>query len=288
MSEERTQNAPTIVNVDQAQDWDGDEGAAWVQHEERYNAAMRRHHGRLLERLQIGSHDRVLDVGCGCGQTTRDAARAAKSGRAFGVDLSARMIARARERGLAEHLTNVAFEQADAQVYPFEPGAFDLAMSRFGGMFFTDRAAAYTNIARALRPGGRLALLAWQELRNNEWILAIRGALAAGRTLPEPPLGGPGPFGLADVSGVRSMLEQAGFRDVGFDDVSEPVYFGRDGDDAFEFVSTFGFTKNLLKELDDRGRAQVLEQLRALLKKHGTSRGVELGTRAWLITARRA
>jgi SAM-dependent methyltransferase len=82
-------------------------------------------------------------------------------------------------------------------VHPFEPARYDIAMSRFGAMFFGDPVAAFTNIGRGLRPGGRLVLMSWQRLENNEWLVAIRRALAVGRELPAPPVGAPGPFGLA-------------------------------------------------------------------------------------------
>lgn len=112
------------VNVEQASAWDGGEGDHWTEHEERYDAAVRRHGLRLRRAAQISADDHVLDIGCGCGESTRDAARVAVSGTALGVDLSARMIERARERSRAEGLTNTRFEQADAQVYPFDAQAF--------------------------------------------------------------------------------------------------------------------------------------------------------------------
>ena len=276
-----------VVNVEQAAAWDGHEGDDWTEHEERYNASVRRHGLHLRDAAHISADDRVLDIGCGCGESTRDAARAAVSGTALGVDLSARMIARARERSQAEGLTNARFEQADAQVYTFEGQAFDLAVSRFGAMFFGDAVAAFKNIHRAIRSGGRLALLAWQELGKNEWLSALRGALAAGRILPPPPVGAPGPFGLADPEAVRRILAEAGFVAVDFDEVNEPVYLGADADDAFGFVRGLGITRGLLEGLDDTTTARALDALRTTLAAHDSGEGVLLDSRAWLITARR-
>lgn len=272
-------------NVDQAKAWDGDDGQHWAEHEQTYNASARRHYVRLREAASVSADDRVLDIGCGCGESTRDAARAAVSGMALGVDLSARMIARARERGRTEGLTNVSFAQADAQVYPFDQQAFDLAISRFGAMFFGDPVAAFRNIGRALRPGGRVALLAWQELGKNEWPLALREALAVGRNLPEPPPGAPGPFGLADADRVRRILSEAGFSGIELQDVSEPLTLAADFDDAFTFVSTLGITRGLLEELDASARTQALDALRATIATHATAEGVKFDSRAWLITA---
>lgn len=276
-----------VANVDQLQAWDGEEGERWTEHEARYNASARRHSLRLLEAAQISSVDRLVDVGCGCGESTRDAARLAASGLVLGLDLSSRMIRRARERSRAEGLTNTRFEQADAQVYPFEAHAFDLALSRFGAMFFGDPVVAFGNLRRTLRPGGRLALLSWQALRENEWLLALRGALAVGRELPEPPLGAPGPFGLADPNAVRRILSEAGLEAVDLESVNEPVCLGADADDAFAFVRTLGITKGMLDGLDDATRARALEAVQSTLAAHDTAEGVLFNSRAWLITARR-
>jgi SAM-dependent methyltransferase len=275
-----------LANVDMARAWD-EEGERWAAQAERYDASVRRYYPRLREAARIAAADRVLDIGCGCGETTCDAARIAVSGLALGLDLSARMIECARARARAEGLANVNFEQADAQVYPFEAQAFDLAISRFGAMFFADPLAAFRNVGRALRPGGRLALLAWQELKRNEWLLLIRRALAMGRTLPEPPVGAPGPFGLADADAVRRILAEAGFADVALDDVDEPMYFGTDTDDALGFARTTGPVKGLLDDLDEPAAARALEALRAELAARETPEGVLLDSRAWLITARR-
>jgi SAM-dependent methyltransferase len=281
-------NAVAIANAEQAAAWNGEEGDRWTDHEERYDASAHRHGLRMLDAARISAADRVLDVGCGCGGSTREAARRASSGMALGVDLSKRMLERARERSRAERLANVRFEQADAQVYPFEAGAFDLAISRFGVMFFDDPVAAFRNIARALRPGGRLAVLAWQELRKNAWVSAIRDALAAGRALPEPSAGAPGPFSLADADRVRQILAEAELAQVALEAVDEPMDLGRDAEDACGFVRTLGITTGMLAELDDATAAKALAAVRATLAAHDTGQGVLFGSSAWLITATRA
>jgi SAM-dependent methyltransferase len=276
-----------LANVDQAAAWDGEEGDHWTQHADRYDAAARRYDPKLIAAAQISTHDDVLDIGCGCGPSTRAAARVAVSGTVLGVDLSARMIEEARRRSRAEGLTNTKFEQADAQVHPFDAHAFDVAISRFGAMFFADPVAAFRNIGRALRPGARLALLSWQQLGKNQWLLALREALAVGRTLPEPPLDAPGPFGLADADAVRRILAEAGFKGVELQEIREPVYLGADGEDAFSFLQATGMVRGLLEELDEPTRMQALEQLRTMLAAHETADGVLLDSCAWLTTAHR-
>jgi len=193
----------------------------------------------------------VLDVGCGAGQTTREAARA--GGQAVGVDVSAEMIESARERAEGD----VEFVLADAQTHPFEPASFDVAISRCGLMFFTNPVAALTNIRRALRPGGRLVALVWQSYARNEWATALGVS--------------PEPFSLADPETSRGVLERAGFPGVGFADVHEPVFYGGDVDAAFEWANAFA--------------ALGEDDLRRVLAAHATEDGVFFDSRAWILTA---
>src|SRR5437763_10585741 len=203
-----------IANVDQAANWDGPDGEYWAAHQELFDVSIQPHHARLMAAAAIVPGERVLDGGCGNGLSSRDAARAAGAGGSvLAVDLSGPMLARARQSAEAEGLTTIRFEQGDAQVHRFAPGAFDVAISRFGVMFFADPVAAFTNIGSALRPGGRLAMLVWQPLAANEWMTAMRDALAVGRELPVPPPGAPGPFGLADTDFASTVLKSAGFAD---------------------------------------------------------------------------
>lgn len=249
------------ANVEQARAWDGDEGEHWTDHEDEYNGVGRRQDRYLFEAARILADDHVLDVGCGCGLSTRAAARRAGSGVALGLDLSGRMIERARERSRLEGPDNVTFEQAEAQTYPFAGQVFDVVISRFGAMFFADPVAAFANIGGAMRSGGRLTLLTWQEFRDNEW--------------------------LADPDVVRRTLTGAGFGDVIVDPVREPICLGADAAKAFGFVSGLGITRGLLNDLDDAARASALDKLLAVLADHQTSEGVLFNSSAWLVTARR-
>jgi SAM-dependent methyltransferase len=277
----------TIANVEMAAAWDGAEGEHWAAHAERYEATSTGFGKALLRAAAVRATDTILDIGCGTGSSTLALARMAPSGSVVGVDLSSKMLERARAVAEREGLTNVSFEQADAQVHPFPEGSFDVAVSSFGAMFFADPVAAFANIRRAVRPGGRLAVVAWRELADNEWLSALRNALAVGRTLPMPPAGAPGPFGLADRDHTAHVLVAAGFEDVEFERVDEPVRFGTDADDAYSFVSTLGMTRGLTQDLDDAGRAAALEGLHATLRAHETSDGVLFGASAWLVRASR-
>ncbi|NEK60293.1 methyltransferase domain-containing protein [Geodermatophilus sabuli] len=284
-----SQPAPLVdeANAEQFRAWNGDDVEHWVTHVDRYEAASARFDRWLLDAAAITAPDHVLDVGCGAGVSSAAAARAAVDGHVTGLDLSAPLLAVARRRAEAAGLTNVTFVQGDAQVHPFEPAAFDVVLSRFGVMFFADPPAAFANLGAAVRPGGRLAMLAWQGMARNEWLGILFETLAAGRSLPEPPVGAPGPFGLADPDTVRRLLTGAGFVDVDLADVREPERVGADVDDAYAFMSSLGPTKGLLAGLDEHDRASALSALRARLADRAGPDGVLLGAAAWLVTARR-
>ncbi|WP_274560795.1 class I SAM-dependent methyltransferase [Streptomyces spiramyceticus] len=270
-------------NAEQVRAWDGEEGAYWAAHADQFDRAVRGYQPRFLEAAAIGAGERVLDIGCGTGESARAAARLAVGGSVLGVDLSGEMLRVARQKAAEEGLGNVRFEQADAQTYPFPEGKFDAAISRSGAMFFAEPVTAFRNIARALRPGGRLVLLVWQALSRNEWFLAFTTALAAGRTLPAPPPGAPGPFSMADPDEVRARLTAAAFNEPRFEDLSAPMHFGPDAEQAYAFVS--GLRGWMLDGLDESGRHRALTDLRATLDAHETPSGVLYESAAWLITA---
>jgi SAM-dependent methyltransferase len=273
------------ANVEQLRAWDGHQGDYWTARADRINEGVAGYHDQFLAAAAIDATANVVDIGCGSGQTTRDAARCATAGSALGVDLSSRMIELARQLAEREQVSNATFHQVDAQVQPFPDQHFDIAISRHGAMFFGDPKAAFTNIARAMRPGGRLVLLTWQPLERNEWISAFRAALAAGRELPAPPPNAPGAFSLSDPDQVRGLLTSAGYVDVRLHGLSERMYFGRDVDDAFEFVSRQH--AGMVNDLDADTRARAFDSLRVSMADHHTDRGVLYDSAAWLIEARR-
>jgi SAM-dependent methyltransferase len=253
-----------------------------------YDAELRLHNEVLHQACGVQIHDHVLDIGCGTGQTTRQAARTAQAGSALGVDISARAIERARELARAEGVGNVAFERADAQVHRFPPERFDLGISRFGTMFFGDPGAAFANIGRSLRPAGRLVMMVWQAPERNEWDVVIRRSLEGPQGPVAAASAGPDPFSLAGPPAVEELLEAAGFADVIFTDVHEPVYYGPDVAAALEWVRGFACTIEALKRLDPTTAERALGRLREALAAHLSSDGVWFDSRAWIINARRS
>jgi SAM-dependent methyltransferase len=274
------------LNTEQLRAWDGDEGAYWATHADYFDRSALPYHQRLLAAAAIADGERVLDIGCGTGQTTLLAARAATNGSALGVDLSSQMLAHARRRAANEGIDNASFEQADAQIHWFEPHTFDVAISNTGATFFGDLVAGLANIARALRPGGRLVLLTWQPPAENEWIREFTGALAAERDLPGPPPDAPSPFALSDPDRVRSTLTHAGFTDIELEGTHEAMWFGTDADDAYQFV--IGLLGWMLEGLDDDERAHALHALRSTMTTHATTEGVTFDSAVWVIRATRS
>ncbi|KZB86579.1 class I SAM-dependent methyltransferase [Amycolatopsis regifaucium] len=274
----------TAVRVDPSNErmlkaWDGDDGALWAKRAQRFNDGVAAYREIFFSAAAIEPSDKVLDVGCGAGETTRDAARQATEGSARGVDLSTGMLGLARRLAEQERVPNVSFEQADAQVHPFPEAGFDVVISRHGSMFFGTPLAAFTNLARVTRPGGRLVLLTWQPFRLNEWITTFRTIFAAGREVPSADLA------LSDPAATEELLTSAGYTGVRSTAVHRPMYFGQDVDDAAEFiVEQHG---GRLRDLDEAARAKAVETLRADLAEHQTDRGVYYDSAAWLVEARR-
>jgi SAM-dependent methyltransferase len=232
----------------------------------------------------------ALDVGCGAGASTLALARAVGAGGSvLAVDPAAALLARARERAAAAELAHVRFVEADAQVYAFEAGAFDLAFSRFGVMFFADPVAAFRNLVRALRPGGRLAFVCWQALDRNPWLGLPLAAV--GRVVelpPRPSPEAPGPFAFADAARVRAILAAAGFEAFAAREICAPLPLGDTLEEAVTFALANGPSAAALREAGGDARERAVPELRAALAPHAASGGVRLPSAAWVFSARRA
>ena len=186
----------------------------------------------MLTAAAVAPGDRVLDAGCGTGACTCVAGRLATAGSALGVDIGRPMIDVALADAAADGTTHVTFEQVDAQVHPFPPGGVDVAISRFGVMFFDDPVTVFGNIRRALVDRGGRFSVCWQSLLANDWMLVPASAIAQHVGVPDT--GGPdapGPFSLAEPDRV-AVLTAGGFADVALDEVAHPMWLGTDLDDA--------------------------------------------------------
>ncbi|SKB10088.1 class I SAM-dependent methyltransferase [Aeromicrobium choanae] len=282
-----SRSADTTVhetNLTQAESWDGAGGEYWAAHADRFDRAVADYQERFESDVAVRRGERVLDVGCGGGLTTRRAARASVDGEVLGVDLSSQLLDVARSRAEAEGLGTVRFVRADAQVHAFEPGHYDVVLSRTGAMFFGDPVAAFANLRDATRPGGRMVLMTWQPPDRNDWIRVTLGVLG-GAPGPTADLDAPGMFSLSRPERIRAVLEAAGWTHVEVDGVEGREWFGADVDDALGFLR--GLFAWLLDELSQDERDAAIERLRESLAAHVGPGGVEFGSAVWLVTARK-
>lgn len=277
------------ANQQQSEAWNGAESVHYVDHSDRYDRQLAPFADTLLERVQLEPHHSVLDVGCGCGVTTLNAARGART--ALGVDISKPLLEIAAARARAASVDNVEYVVADAQTYAFDGGAFDLVISQFGLMFFDDPVSAFENLRRALAPGGRLVFVCWRELEANEWVLVVGRAVE--RHVAPPALGGraggPGMFSLKDPHETAALLDAAGFKQIEIEPISPTILLGGGGTlhESIDFLLGMGIARGLLGRVEPDARAAAIESIRvSLAERYEPGVGVRLGAGAWLVSAR--
>lgn len=275
----------------------------WVQEQERLDAQLGHIGVAAMDAVEgLPAAANVLDVGCGCGQTTLQWSERV-GGSVLGLDISETLIDVARRRG-AEHAAErpraapIAFEIADAQtadiaalgaVAPGSNGAFggfDLVYSRFGVMFFADPAAAFANLRAATRPAGQLAFACWQTPRQNPWLITVNKAVLEVVEMPE---GGPSvdPFAFADTDFVRGVLGDAGWTRVGLESFETEVLFGGGPlSETVEFAMDLGIARRALAGHPPETHARVREAVTAALAPYATPAGVVFPAAAWIVTAR--
>lgn len=274
-------------NAEQITYWNEQGGPKWVQLQEELDRNLATFGHVVMDRLAIAAGERVLDVGCGCGETSLDLARrVGPSGSVVGVDISNVMLARARER--ARGVANVEFLAADAQTQPFAAGSFDVVFSRFGVMFFQDPTAAFVNLHRALKPGGRLGFHCWKTFQDNAFMTVPFLAALQHVPPPAPPQpNAPGPFAFADPNRVRGILSEAGFAEIDFESRTDPMSVGATLDAAADYAIQMGPASIALRDASAETVAKVRASVREALVAYRTPDGVSLGTSSWIVTARR-
>jgi len=276
------------MNESQREHWNSAEAQHWVTAQDRYDRQLQPFGDAVIEAAAMVPTDRVLDIGCGCGATT--IAAATRGASAVGADLSEPMLARARQTATDMGVDNAEFVVADAQTDAFGSAAFDVAISRFGVMFFDDPAQAFANIASALRPEGRLAFVCWRELAVNEWLLIPGLAAAAHVPLPDTGApGGPGMFSLADSERIAELLEGAGFDDVTVSPLDTQMLLAGGGsiDETVDYLLSTGIGRAMFEGAEPRAAAAALDAVKTVLGEHHDGDGVRLGAATWLVTARR-
>lgn len=278
------------VNRAQRDYWDSEGRRQYQDYEETNEALFAPFGEAMLDTARLQPGDRVLDVGCGHGTSTMEAAeRVAPTGQVVGVDISAVMLEPAQRRVDAAVLGNVELLQTDAQVHRFEPSSFDAVISRFGMMFFADPQVAFANLAQALRPERRLTFVCWQDPRKSEWVAVALGALVSllGRVPDVGSPGAPGPFAFADGDRLTGLLTRGGFRQVTLETLTRPVRIGRDLDDAVGFVMSLPQGQQVLAGADEATVATAMSALRAAYTPYAGPHGVVMDAAAWLVSANR-
>jgi SAM-dependent methyltransferase len=273
-----------VVNAEQAEDWNGASGREFIEQRERHEQMLGRLRARLLAAARIQDGESILDIGCGCGDTTLPAARATRSGYALGADISRITVAEARRLAAAAGVANARFEVADAQVHPFQAEAFDLVLSSLGLMFFDDPAAAFANLRKALRPGGRLAFLCWRTREENPVFTTGFAEAAAVLSLRESP-GPSAAFSLAGTGRVSALLSGAGFGGTEFAKADEPMLIGRDVDDVLEYERASLAATEILAGVSPEQAAKLTRRVRDRLMAYASPDGVTMPGAAWLVTA---
>lgn len=274
-------------NADQIEYWNGPGGRHWADRQAIQDILLAQVSEILIARAAPKAGERVIDIGCGCGATTfAFAEKVGPAGRVLGIDISAPMLARARE--LAPAGAPVEFVLADATVHAFEPASFDLLVSRFGVMFFAEPALSFSNLRKALRPGGRVAFVCWRTPRDNPWLMVP--LMAAYKHVPKMPELGPddpGPFSFANEERLRRVLGEAGFASVALErrDLSVDVAAGGGLDAAVNGAVEMGPASRALDghppETITAATASIREALAPFLKDNQ----VTLGGSIWIVTA---
>jgi SAM-dependent methyltransferase len=276
-------------NADQHAYWNGQAGSHWTDRQEVQDRVLGPITELLFQAADIQSGQRVIDVGCGCGDTTLEAAeKAGPAGAALGVDISRAMLGRARERAAGSGL-KADFQLVDATVHDFGAIGADWLISRFGVMFFADPARTFSNLRRGLKPDGRVAFVCWREPKKNPWMLLPFNAMR-GRVPPPPERGpeDPGPFSFADPQRIRRILEAAGFVDVGIEarslDLDTAV--GQGIEMALRTALEIGPVARALDGQPEDIYSAAEGDIRRALQPYIRGESVELGASVWIVTAR--
>ncbi|MGZ4297599.1 MAG: class I SAM-dependent methyltransferase [Solirubrobacteraceae bacterium] len=279
-------------NLEALEAWNGVLFDRFVQYRHLVVEGLGPHGDEALHRHPPAAGARVLDIGCGFGDTAQQLAQAVgPNGSVLGVDVAPRFIAVAEQEARASGLAHLRFAVADLQTTAFSE-TFDYAFSRFGTMFFAFPVPALRNIANALAPGGRLCLVVWRRKLDNPWLHVAEGVVDPFVEEPEEtdePTCGPGPFSMANADTVAEQLTSAGFTEIAFERCDIPYRIGADVEEAVSFNMAIGPAGEAIRLAGAQAEAlrpQIEAALREALSPYQTDAGVVLGASTWIVTAR--
>ncbi len=283
---------PTTANDEAIRAWDGPLYDRFVRFREIVTTGLGAHGEEALRLHPPQPGARVLDVGCGFGDTTqRIAGLVGSEGEAVGVDAAPRFIEDATREAGEAGVANARFLVADVQESLAGEGSFDVAFSRFGTMFFANPVAAMRNVRGALVPGGRLVMVVWRQRIDNDWLYRaqtiVEGIVARPEEYDEPTCG-PGPFSMANADTTSDVLIHAGFTNIALRRCDIPIAIGNDIDEALELVMALGPAGEILRLAGDRAahlHGQVEEALREGLAEFALDGELRAPASTWIVTA---
>ncbi len=249
------------------------------------------HSAKVFPSLEVHEGDRVVDAGCGFGDTAIQLARlVGPAGSVLAVDCCDGFLAYGRQDAKAAGISNVTFLEADVQSYPFKP-VHDFCFSRFGTQFFENPVAGLRNMRATLKPGGTMTMVVWRGIKDNPWLGLAKDVVL--KYLPPPGDNaltcGPGPFSMADTTVVTKQLEIAGYTDIRFEQVDAELFVGNDVDDAVAFQLAIGPAGEVYREagaLGERRHDEIAAALKAELAKYQRPNGIIMDSSSWKVSAR--
>ena len=277
-------------NVKQKEFWSGAGGDVWVNKQKEMDIMLNPLGQRAIDKLDLSNGKRILDIGCGCGATTLEIAKMIPEGKIIGVDISEPMLNQARKDALEMSLSNTEFVVQDVQTDEISKDAFDIAFSRFGVMFFEDSYEAFKNINNALKIGGQLSFVCWQEPLLNPWQSLSIEVIKQFIDLPVPPPKSPGPFAFEDKSYIEDILDRSNFKEINIDDNQEEIimFSGKSLKEASEDYLTINpVVTEMLKNSPKELKEEILEALIIKFSDFHEDHGLVFPSATWIVTAKK-